>query len=227
LVLVSANVINASPDEELKIKRFGSEEITNFQSDDDFFYLDEDESKTDNSSMLTSWFRDMINMYFNNSFSHFLLNNLHYIILIIAIIFTLIKVGKLEFGSVSFKSRNNNFATVYTDHEDVHKIDFDKAIQKALKQNNYRLAIRFHYLNILKQLSLSGIIEHSIHKTNMEYMYELKEENIRSKFKEVAFIFDYIWYGETIIDKKDYLLLEPVLHEFESDFINTKDIKTS
>jgi len=227
LVLVSANVINASPDEELKINRFGSEEITNFQSDDDFFYLDEDESKTDNSSMLTSWFRNMINMYFNNSFSHFLLNNLHYIILIIAIIFTLIKVGKLEFGSVSFKSRNNNFATVYTDHEDVHKIDFDKAIQKALKQNNYRLAIRFHYLNILKQLSLSGIIEHSIHKTNMEYMYEIKEENIRSKFKEVAFIFDYIWYGETIIDKKDYLLLEPVLHEFESDFINTKDIKTS
>ena len=227
MVLVSANLINASPDEELKINRFGSEEITNFQSDDDFFYLDEDESKTDNSSMLTSWFRDMINMYFNNSFSHFLLNNLHYIILIIAIIFTLIKVGKLEFGSVSFKSRNNNFATVYTDHEDVHKIDFDKAIQKALKQNNYRLAIRFHYLNILKQLSLSGIIEHSIHKTNMEYMYEIKEENIRSKFKEVAFIFDYIWYGETIIDKKDYLLLEPVLHEFESDFINTKDIKTS
>lgn len=227
LILVSGSVLFATPEDETGIYRFGEEEIAEFQADDDFFYLEEDKSETDNTSMIASWFRDMIKMYRDNSFTNFLFQNLHYIILFIAIVFTLIKIGRLEFRSGYLRNSNKNFASVYTDNEDVHNTDFNIAIQKALNQKNYRLAIRFHYLNILKQLSLSGIIEHSIHKTNMEYMYEMKEDNIRNKFKEVAFIFDYIWYGETMIDQADYVKLEPILNNFETEFIKSKELKTN
>ncbi|TCK66668.1 hypothetical protein DFQ05_1941 [Winogradskyella wandonensis] len=88
--------------------------------------------------------------------------------------------------------------------EDIETVDFDKLINSALKENNYRLATRFLYLKSLKSLSSKGIIEWHYDKTNNDYLREIKSNDTKSLFKRASYIYDYVWYGEFPIDEAGF-----------------------
>jgi hypothetical protein len=88
---------------------------------------------------------------------------------------------------------------IYT--ENVHEMNFDALISGALKNQDYRLAIRFIYLRNLKLLSDKEIITWSASKTNYSYRNEISSDNLRSKFLETTLIFDYVWYGEFPVEE--------------------------
>jgi len=88
--------------------------------------------------------------------------------------------------------------------ENVHEMDFDTLISNALKNKDYRLAIRFLYLKNLKFLSDKEIINWNANKTNYSYQYEISNSILRSKFLETTLIFDYIWYGEFSVDEQRF-----------------------
>ena len=82
--------------------------------------------------------------------------------------------------------------------------NFKTLINKALEKNNYRLAIRYHYLQVLKHLSKKGQIEWDTEKTNYDYYREIKDEKTREEFQYISYIYDYCWYGEFEISNEDY-----------------------
>ncbi len=86
----------------------------------------------------------------------------------------------------------------------IENVDLDALIKDALKQKDYRLAIRYQYLRALKTLSQQNIIEWHFEKTNLDYQKEIKTPGIQSLFKEVSYLYDYIWYGEQPIDETKY-----------------------
>ncbi len=88
--------------------------------------------------------------------------------------------------------------------ENVHEMNFDALISNALRNKDYRLAVRFLYLKNLKQMSDKDIIEWSSHKTNYSYQYEIQNSLLRSKFLETTLIFDYVWYGEFELDESKF-----------------------
>ncbi|WP_400078186.1 hypothetical protein [Winogradskyella sp. R77965] len=88
--------------------------------------------------------------------------------------------------------------------ENIEQIDFDKLISKALKDNNYRLATRYLYLKSLKSLANKKVIEWHYDKTNSDYLNEITDSKLKTLFKRVSYIYDYVWYGEFPIDETSF-----------------------
>jgi hypothetical protein len=83
--------------------------------------------------------------------------------------------------------------------------DLDKLIENSLSEKNFRLAVRFVYLKILKHLSTKQLIDYQYQKTNYEYAYEIENIDLRAIFRKVSLVFDYCWYGEHQATEQDYL----------------------
>jgi len=219
-LLVSTGV--ATPqNEQIDVRRFDNQTIDQLKSSDAFFYLDETRIKTDYKAMFFSWMQTMLNKIFGSKIGSFILGNIHYFLILLAAILILYKITNISFASSSYRINNNKYSIHFDEIDHVEKIDFDILIQEALLSNNYRLAIRYQYLNMLKKLSVAGLIIHSPHKTNIEYTYELVDAKLRDSFKQIAFIFDYVWYGENKITNGSYSDLQPSFSRFEDALTNT------
>ncbi|MEO6723617.1 MAG: DUF4129 domain-containing protein [Ferruginibacter sp.] len=82
--------------------------------------------------------------------------------------------------------------------------DFSKLIAQALGNKNYRLAIRYHYLQLLQKLTQKGIIEFTPDKTNYEYVTELSGKSYKKDFAAITLHYEYAWYGEFEIDEQTF-----------------------
>ncbi|TXE09971.1 DUF4129 domain-containing protein [Seonamhaeicola algicola] len=115
-------------------------------------------------------------------------------LLVIYFIFKAIinKEGKWVFG----KSSDKSIIPVTDIETNIHVTDFKALIDEAESNNNYRLAIRFYYLWLLKQLTQAEIIEYDAEKTNSDYQNEITKTNIKKEFTYTSYLYNYIWYGE-------------------------------
>lgn len=204
-----------------KVRRFDNQAIEQYKSDNAFFYLDETKIRTDYKTMFFSWIQTMLNSIFGSKVSGFLLSNIHYFLILLAAALILYKAANIKFASSSYRVNNKKYADYFDEVEHVDKVNFESLIKEALLSNNYRLAIRYQYLNMLKKLSVAGLIVHSPHKTNIEYTYELTDNKLRESFKQIAFIFDYVWYGENKINHVNYSDLQPSFSVFEDMLTKT------
>jgi hypothetical protein len=100
--------------------------------------------------------------------------------------------------------------------ENIHEIDFDSEIERSIAQHNYRFAVRLLYLKCLKQLSDAGQIQWEINKTNNVYVNELSNTEQRIAFNLLTRQFEYIWYGDFIIDGSVFQKVNALFHDFKS-----------
>ncbi|OIQ22991.1 DUF4129 domain-containing protein [Lacinutrix sp. MedPE-SW] len=130
----------------------------------------------------------------------FIFRVLPYILLGI-LIFLLIRFF-LKVNSRNLIYGEQNKATInFTDEEQIIKNeDINALITEAIKQNDYRLAIRYYYLLTLKNLSETNIIDWQLQKTNADYINEIKTNTIQAQFEKITKIYDYVWYGEFKVD---------------------------
>jgi len=123
----------------------------------------------------------------------------------IATLYLLIKfLMQAPINSV-FKNESQNINDFNYVEENLNEVNFETLIEDALNQKNYRLATRYLYLLSLKLLTSKDIIEWHFDKTNSEYLNEIKNENTKSVFKRISYIYEYVWYGEFTIDEAAYL----------------------
>lgn len=120
------------------------------------------------------------------------------------------KEGNWIFG----KSSKKKITTSDVIDEDIHTINFEKMIRDSKNNNDYRLAIRYYYLWLLKRLSDKTIIEWDIEKTNSDYRYEINDLKLREDFAYLSYLYDYSWYGE-------FVLNEAAFTRSEKAFLNT------
>ena len=88
--------------------------------------------------------------------------------------------------------------------ENIGQIDIRSLIQKAEKEGNYRLAVRYNYILVLKTLSLNNFIKLEDDKTNEEYYNEIKSQPFSKGFSYTSYLYNYVWYGEFPIDHLQY-----------------------
>ena len=92
--------------------------------------------------------------------------------------------------------------------------DIETLLQKAIADANYRLALRFEYLKILKQLTHLKLIDWQAQKTNLDYYNEIKNNKLKPLFKESIHLYDCVWYGNFEVDKGHYSSLKATLETF-------------
>lgn len=104
-----------------------------------------------------------------------------------------------------FFGKNGDTSLAYqVDEENIHELDFKAAIEKAIANNNYRLAVRLLYLQTLKQLTDNGLIDWRINKTNATYVQELAGYHQQNSFIQLTNYFDRVWYGEANISNEQF-----------------------
>jgi hypothetical protein len=100
---------------------------------------------------------------------------------------------------------------------EIHQVDetlpeetaFEKLIREAISVGDYRLGIRYHFLQILAQLNEAGAIKYTPDKTNAHYARELSKKTYRTQFNRMTLLYEYVWYGAFDIDANLYQKLKP------------------
>lgn len=122
-------------------------------------------------------------------------------LVIVTVIYFIVKSILNKEGQWIFGKSTTKKIISYDDIErNLKNIDFEQLIKDTIKSGDYRLAIRYYYLWILKKLSEKSIIDWNPEKTNSDYLYEIKSEALKKDFAYVSYLYNYIWYGEFEVD---------------------------
>jgi hypothetical protein len=103
--------------------------------------------------------------------------------------------------------------------ENIHGIAFETAIANAISAGNYSLATRLMYLQGLKTLSDKNLISWHENKTNWQYVYELKNQALRSSFRTVTSIFEYVQYGNMAVGKEKFEYVQEAFRNFKMNMV--------
>ncbi len=120
------------------------------------------------------------------------------------VIYLLVRVFINEKFNAIFSKKAKSIVDIDFSEHHIESLDLDALMSDALKNKDYRLAVRYQFLKILKLLSQKNIIEWHFDKTNVDYELEIKEGNLQTEFKKASYLYENIWYGEQPIDETGY-----------------------
>jgi len=132
---------------------------------------------------------------------------------IVLFIYFLLKATGVDVRNI-FRKDSASVIPNFESDENINTIDFDTDIERSVSSGNYRLAVRLLYLKCLKQLSDKGYIEWKLDKTNYAYINELTNDTQRAAFSVLTRRFEYVWYGEFIIDSRSYQDISAAFNHF-------------
>ena len=156
---------------------------------------------------LSDFFRDLFNINSDAKAANItdIAIKVFYVIVILLVVFFIVKAILNKEGSWIFgKSSDKSIIPVADIENNIFETNFVTLIKNAENNNNYRLAIRYYYLWLLKTLSEAEVIEYDVEKTNSDYYNEIANDNIKKEFSYTSYLYNYIWYGEFDIDATQF-----------------------
>jgi hypothetical protein len=166
---------------------------------------------------LTEFFRDFFEMKSEGQSSAFtdIALKIGAVTIILLVIFFIFKAvinseGKWVFG----KGSDKNIIPVTDIEANIHVTDFKALIASAEAEHNYRLAIRYYYLWLLKDLTKAEIIEYDVEKTNSDYQNEIASSSIKDNFSYTSYLYNYIWYGEFDVNQNEFTKAKDAFIQF-------------
>lgn len=164
---------------------------------------------------LKRWLQELLRKIFGSKAGSLVFSNLHWAILAAAVVLLLFFLRKRLFHSV-FSVETGNPSQVTAMEEDIEKLDLDQLLAKAENEGNWRMALRYQYLKVLRRLIDEGRIQWEPRYTDREYLRQLKDPAERASFSEVSFLFKWAWYGNAPMDEGRYRKLAPAFVELHS-----------
>lgn len=192
------------------IRSFDQEKLNDYKSQDAFDY----EVKTGGFNFwlwLSQKLEAMWNWLFGNRKAKVgdtinpLMDVLLWAIGIAVVVLVVMKLIGVNFNTLVFRESDIKRNILYeTLEENIHELDFNDLIQKAIDEKNYRYAIRLHYLKTLKQLNDKSFIDWKPGKTNMDYINEMNQNSYGQTFNQITRLFNYVWYGDKLLDAENF-----------------------
>ncbi len=198
--------------------QFDKEQIEQYKNDQDFNYVEK--IPTENWWTL---FKDWI-AYIWNQFWTWLLGSyaakgiialflkiIPYLIIVAIIGFVVWLFIKLNPAAAALNEKKSSMVHLSEEEKILKMEDIPALIQKAVEQKNFRSAVRYYYLLVLKKLGDQKQIDYQFQKTNAEYLSEIQSLPVKSQFEYITHLYDFIWYG-------DFPLTEPDFKKAENEF---------
>ena len=98
--------------------------------------------------------------------------------------------------------------------ENIHTANLHSLLKEAIRQREFKLAIRIYYLIIIRELSEQELIRWKREKTNFEYIREMANNPHHDQFREVTILFERIWYGDKLVNEPIYDNAKPYFSSF-------------
>jgi len=210
----------------LKVKQIDNEDLQKYRADDAFDYeLTKtertwwDDFKTWLGNLLLRLFEGIFGVEKAVGFLAIFLRIVPYLLLGI-LLYLLIKFF-LNVNARALQQAKSNQSLVSLSEEEhiIKNENIQELIQQALADKNYRLAVRFYYLYILKLLTEKELIAWELQKTNDDYLKEITKVELKKPFSDITRLYDYIWYGDFPIDEIQY-------DKVEKAFVSLQKIMT-
>lgn len=157
-----------------------------------------------------------------DSFVYFLTQILPYIIVIGVIIFIIWLFIKLNPGQNVLAKAEKNQIYFSNEEELIKTKDLAKLKAEALEKKNFRLAVRYWYLQTLQSLDKLELIEYEFEKTNTDYAEELKTKPFAESFKQTTNYYNFAWYGGFDVNEMQFQKINQLFHQLH-ERINQKD----
>jgi large-conductance mechanosensitive channel len=176
-------------------------------SGEEFNYERTQTSSQNLFNRIISWLIEGIQNIFGFTLSPFTITILTYVFYFLigaVVVFMIVKLLGNENASKLFGRTARNTSSVVMEETHIEEIDFTDLIQSNEREGNFRNAVRYQYLAMLKGLSARNLIEWDFQKTNIDYYRELKNLETKEHFKKVSYLYDHVWYGEFPIGEETY-----------------------
>lgn len=143
--------------------------------------------------LLRRWISELLRKIFGSRFaeeySGVILIGLAILILLLLLWFLYKKRPEL------FTRTRKNQVAYHVREDTIYGIDFQKEMDGAVARSDYREAVRLLYLQTLKLLSDSESIDWQPYKTPTEYIYEIKDDTVKTPFRKLTTRFLRVRYG--------------------------------
>ena len=198
------------------VRSMDSTKIKSYLKDKDFRYFEDPESTMTLWERLMEWLKRQFEKLTQYDSYYTAWDIFIYILIALAVVAIVFGIYKSEIKGLFLSNKNKNKLNVSESLEDIHSIDYEKMIEEAIENKNFRYAIRLNYLRSLKILSDKEIIYWKIDKTNREFLREIKLNHLKSKFEKITTDFESIWYGGFEIDRSSCMHLQNYYSDFNS-----------
>ncbi|MAC65890.1 MAG: DUF4129 domain-containing protein [Flavobacteriaceae bacterium] len=209
---------------------FKEHRIEEYKQDKDFNYLEEKQQKTwwqEFKEWINQKYQQFLRWLFGDydagSIFGFIIKLVPYILLIGVICLIIWLFTRMNPGKNILQQPQT--AKVHLDDEEeiIQNADIPSLINTAIENGQYRMAVRYYYLQALKELDLKNFIEFEAQKTNNDYISEITNEQLNRLFRKGTRVYNFIWYGDFQVSKEDFLLAEKGFSELNSTIKNTKN----
>ncbi len=92
--------------------------------------------------------------------------------------------------------------------QEISKTELELALEKAIKNGDYRAAIRVYFIFIMKDLMEKQWIDWEKEKTNLSYLREMMGRDEYNDFNQCVTIFEIVWYGKRDINESEFNALK-------------------
>ena len=202
-------------DSDLEPVAFDREKIEEYRSQPEYSYIEADE-KESWWSRFKKWLNAKYNQFISwlfgeyqpNSLLAFFISIIPYLLLLLLLGLIAWLFSRLNPGKQVLRTQRPSEVFISEEEELVKGEDLPALISKAIGNKQYRLAVRYHYLNSLRKLDEKHLIAYAFQKTNKDYLEEIKNEALKRQFSEISKLYEFIWYGSFEVTEPDFHLAE-------------------
>ncbi len=179
--------------------------LSDFKKDRDFNYETEPPQGSSLWDNILYWiYMQILNLFSDKGVYPYI----RWAIIIAFLVFIVLRILDVNVFSFFYSASKKANIGIFKIDEDITKADIDSLIQKAKTEGDFRMAVRLLFLKLLKLLHLNHFIDWKQHKTNADYSYEISKHGFALKFKQLKYIYEYIWYGDFILNIELYQSIE-------------------
>jgi hypothetical protein len=128
-------------------------------------------------------------------------------------------IGYLSGSNVGLFRRKDKIIAGYEEDElaieNIFAINYQKEIDKAEGQRNFRMAIRLMFLRLLKDMAQKNIIQYKQDKTNLDYLLQLHPTGYYDHFFRITRHYEYSWYGQFGVSEEAYKIIRSEIKQFD------------
>lgn len=209
---------------DLQSVSFNSEKLEDYKQQKEFDYLKEVENDSW-WSRFKKWLEMKYNQFMNWLFGEYTANSiLAFFLMLLPYLFIAAIAGliiwlfiRLNPGASLLGDPQEPQVYFNEEEEIIQSANISKLIEEAIATRDYRLAIRYYYLRLLKNLDRQGIIKYEYQKTNAEYLSEIKEQDLQHSVKRIIRLYNFIWYGNFSVTAEDFNTVRETFRSIETN----------
>ncbi|MBP7407829.1 MAG: DUF4129 domain-containing protein [Flavobacteriales bacterium] len=202
------------PTNTVEIRPFDTQRITSYRADPSLQYDRDLHQQQSWWEQLKAWLKELFSHWFNEGVGAFFSTNLVYVLSAVVVIIALLVLSRGSMRRV-FHGAPRSLGEVTAAEEDIRGLDIETLIREAEEGNDLRRAIRLHYLLVLRKLVDDGVLKWSPERTDQDYLAQIKDPALRSRFAHIALVFQWVWYGHAEVDAERYGSIKRPFLEFE------------